>query len=86
VESSVIHLQPDPARRARAGDLDKLRRVAGALFGHRRKQLAGSLLMGGLVRDRQGAARVLAAIGSADSGRCEDLSPAQFVRLAELLS
>lgn len=82
VESSIVRLRPDAGLRAAAGDVARLRRVAGALFGHRRKQLARSLVMAGFADNREDAARILSRIGAAESERCEELTVEQFVRLA----
>jgi 16S rRNA (adenine1518-N6/adenine1519-N6)-dimethyltransferase len=86
VESSVLRIRPDADLRAAAGDLVKLRRVAGGLFGHRRKQLTRSLLMAGLAPDRESATRMLSASGAGEKDRCEQLTVAQFVRLANMAS
>lgn len=86
VESSILRIRPDAELRAAAGDLEKLRQVAGDLFRHRRKQAARSLLMAGRVKDREAAARLLAEIGAAEADRCEQFTVEQFIRLAKLLS
>jgi 16S rRNA (adenine1518-N6/adenine1519-N6)-dimethyltransferase len=85
VESSILRVRPDADPRAAAGDLSKLRRAAGGLFRHRRKQLARSLIMAGFAKDRESAARMLRAVGANERERCERLTVAQFVRLASLL-
>ena len=61
-----------------------VKRVIEAGFAHRRKTLANSLELAGLtLRDR--TVDALAALGQPGSTRAEALSPAEFVRLAELL-
>jgi 16S rRNA (adenine1518-N6/adenine1519-N6)-dimethyltransferase len=86
VESAILRVRPDAELRAAAGDLEKLRQVAGDLFRRRRKQAARSLLMAGRVKDREAAARLLAEIGATEADRCEQFSVTQFIRLAKLLS
>jgi len=85
VENSILRVRPDADLRATAGDLSRLRRAAGGLFRHRRKQLGRSVLMAGLASDRESAARMLSAIGANETDRCEGLTVAQFVRLANLV-
>jgi len=86
VESAVVRVTPDPTLRRKAGDLVRLRSVAGALFRHRRKQLGGALLMTGLAPDRDHAARILSELGVSEKDRAETLSVPQFLRLAALCS
>jgi 16S rRNA (adenine1518-N6/adenine1519-N6)-dimethyltransferase len=62
-----------------------LKRLVEAAFAHRRKTLANSLALAGLVaRDR--AARALEEIGRDPAARAEQLDPAEFVRLAGALA
>jgi 16S rRNA (adenine1518-N6/adenine1519-N6)-dimethyltransferase len=72
-------------RRSAAAPLDPaLKRLVGAAFAHRRKRLANSLeLAGSAPRDRVAAA--LEAIGRDPRARAEELSPPEFVSLAEAL-
>ena len=61
-----------------------VKRVVEAAFAHRRKTLANSLALAGLVsRDR--AAEALASIGRAANVRAEELEPAEFLALAKAL-
>ena len=62
----------------------ELKRVVEASFAHRRKRLPNSLELAGLARRRQGEA-ALASIGRPASTRAEELSPWEFVELAEAL-
>lgn len=64
--------------------LDELKRVVEAAFAHRRKTLPNSLELAGLA-DRGRAAEALAAIGKAAGTRAEELTPSEFVALAEAL-
>ena len=55
-----------------------------AAFAHRRKRLANSLELSGLVpRDR--AAAALAEIGRDENVRAEELAPPEFLALGEAL-
>jgi 16S rRNA (adenine1518-N6/adenine1519-N6)-dimethyltransferase len=61
-----------------------VKRLVGAAFAHRRKRLANSVDLAGLApRDR--AAAALEAIGRDPRARAEELSPPEFVTLAEAL-
>jgi 16S rRNA (adenine1518-N6/adenine1519-N6)-dimethyltransferase len=77
VGSSVVRVTPDPALRAAAGDLARLRTVVHAAFGLRRKTLGNALGRAGLL-----PAGGLAAAGFDPGRRGESLSPAEFLRLA----
>jgi 16S rRNA (adenine1518-N6/adenine1519-N6)-dimethyltransferase len=61
-----------------------VRPLVEAAFAHRRKTLANSFEMSGL-GTREEAEEALAAIGAGRSVRAEELSPSQFVALAEAL-
>lgn len=76
VVSSVARLIPRPAAE-RLADLRPLERVTAAAFGQRRKMLRGSLA--GLFRD---PTAVLTGLGLSPTARAEELSVADFVRLA----
>jgi 16S rRNA (adenine1518-N6/adenine1519-N6)-dimethyltransferase len=76
VVSSVARLTPRPAA-DRLADLGPLERVTAAAFGQRRKMLRGSLA--GLFRD---PTAVLTDLGLSPTARAEELSVADFVRLA----
>jgi len=86
VVSSVIRLTPhdrfglDEARRVR------LRRLAQALFGQRRKQLQKSLrTLAGLALDQEATGRVAARSALDLARRPETLSPAEFLALEAAL-
>ena len=76
VISSVARLTPRPAA-DRLADLRPLERVTAAAFGQRRKMLRGSLA--GLFGD---PTAVLTDLGLSPTARAEELSVADFVRLA----
>jgi 16S rRNA (adenine1518-N6/adenine1519-N6)-dimethyltransferase len=80
VTSSVAHLTPRPASQ-RLTDLAPLERVTAAAFGQRRKMLRGSL--GSLFPD---PVPVLEGLGLSPTARAEELTVADFVRLAGVLT
>jgi 16S rRNA (adenine1518-N6/adenine1519-N6)-dimethyltransferase len=80
VDSALVAFR----RRARPGFTPQLKEVVAAAFAHRRKRLANSLELAGLVsRDR--AAAALDTIGRDRTVRAEELAPPEFVALAEAL-
>jgi dimethyladenosine transferase len=62
----------------------RVKQVVTASFAHRRKQLANSLELAG-VASRAQAAAALEAIGQDPAARAEELSPPEFVALADAL-
>ena len=79
VDSALVAFEREPT--AAIGDM---RRVVEAAFAHRRKTLANSLVQTGTAsRDR--AEEALAAIERPANARAEELTPQEFVRLAEAL-
>ena len=78
VTSSVVRLTPRP-RSQRLADLAPLERVTAAAFGQRRKMLRGALA--GLFPD---PVATLQGLGLSPMARAEELSVADFVRLAAL--
>ena len=61
-----------------------MKRIVEAAFAHRRKTLANSLALAGIVsRDR--AVDALAAIGRDAAVRAEALAPPEFVHLSDTL-
>jgi 16S rRNA (adenine1518-N6/adenine1519-N6)-dimethyltransferase len=80
VESALVAF-----RRTAPGAPLPVKRFVGGAFGHRRKTLANSLSLSGLVT-RERAVEALAAIGRDASVRAEALDPAEFVALAEALT
>jgi 16S rRNA (adenine1518-N6/adenine1519-N6)-dimethyltransferase len=80
VDSALVAFR----RRARPGFTPQLKEVVAAAFAYRRKRLANSLELAGLVsRDR--AAAALDTIGRDRTVRAEELAPPEFVALAEAL-
>jgi 16S rRNA (adenine1518-N6/adenine1519-N6)-dimethyltransferase len=80
VESALVAL-----RRTRPGPSVELKRLVEAAFAHRRKTLANSVELSGLVSRRR-AVDALAAIGREPATRAEALSPPEFVELARALA
>jgi 16S rRNA A1518/A1519 N6-dimethyltransferase RsmA/KsgA/DIM1 with predicted DNA glycosylase/AP lyase activity len=56
-----------------------------AAFAHRRKTLANSVALSGLI-ERAAAEDALLRIGKPASARAEELAPTEFVALADALS
>ena len=86
VESVILRITPDLARRKSVGDLDALKRITGALFRHRRKQVGRALMMANLAPDRATAESLLSRIGADPHARPENLTVAQFIALATALN
>lgn len=82
VDSAVVVL-----RRRRASPAPEVRALIRAAFAHRRKTLAGSLVLGEGFdpRVREHAREALASLGHPADARAERLSPPDFVALAALL-
>jgi len=78
VTSSVARLTPRPAGQ-RLADLAPLEKVTAAAFGQRRKMLRGALA--GIFAD---PVATLEGIGLSPTARAEELSIADFIRLAEM--
>jgi 16S rRNA (adenine1518-N6/adenine1519-N6)-dimethyltransferase len=80
VDSALVAFR----RRELPADFARVKELAGAAFAHRRKRLTNSLELSGLAsRDRATAA--LETIGRDPGARAEELSPPEFVALAEAL-
>jgi 16S rRNA (adenine1518-N6/adenine1519-N6)-dimethyltransferase len=81
VDSALVAFR----RRDLPADFARVKELVGAAFAHRRKRLANSVELAGLAsRDR--AAAALEAIGRDPGARAEELSPLEFVTLAEALA
>ena len=80
VESALVAF-----RRVGPGAPPHVKRVVEGAFGHRRKTLANALALSGLA-SRERATDALAAIGRAANARAEELTPPEFVSLAEALA
>ena len=80
VQSAIVAFR----RRELPDDYQAIKRVVGAAFAHRRKQLANSVELAG-VATRAEAAAALAAIGRDVSTRAEELAPDELAALARAL-
>jgi 16S rRNA (adenine1518-N6/adenine1519-N6)-dimethyltransferase len=79
VDSAIVRLSPKPRERLDARDEALLAKLVTAAFGQRRKMLRNNLQE---LVDEAG----LAAVGVAPTARAEELSVADFVRMANLLA
>ena len=66
-------------------DFPRVKELVGAAFAHRRKRLANSLELAGLA-PRGRATAAVEAIGRDPGARAEELTPSEFVALAEALA
>ncbi len=72
-------------RRVAPAATPRVKKIVEAAFAHRRKTLANSLALSN-VSSRERAVEALDAIGRLPSARAEELSPPEFVGLAEALA
>jgi 16S rRNA (adenine1518-N6/adenine1519-N6)-dimethyltransferase len=79
VDSALVAFERSPT-----ASITDVRPVVESAFAHRRKTLANSLSISGLAT-RSEAEEALAAVGHPTTARAEELEPADFVTLAELL-
>jgi 16S rRNA (adenine1518-N6/adenine1519-N6)-dimethyltransferase len=80
VESALVAF-----RRIAPGATPEVKAIVVGAFAHRRKTLANSLSLVGLV-SRETAVAALAELGRSPDVRAEALEPAEFVALAEALA
>jgi 16S rRNA (adenine1518-N6/adenine1519-N6)-dimethyltransferase len=87
VDSAIVRLDLEPARRAAIGDLHRFHTFVRDVFCHRRKVLRGILLRmaGGKQTEAARATvdRVYAALRLPANARAEDIPPDDFVRLVK---
>ena len=81
VESALVAFERKPLPE----DFGRIKRLVVAAFAHRRKTLANSVAIAGLV-SREQAETTLVRVGRDPRSRAEALTPAEFVVLAEALS
>jgi 16S rRNA (adenine1518-N6/adenine1519-N6)-dimethyltransferase len=82
VASAIVRIRPDPAKRARVGDVRRFRNFLRGLYVHRRKNLRGALA--GSPQERRDKAEVdrkLAELGLEGTVRAEALDVEQHLRL-----
>ncbi len=78
VESAIVAFR----RKALPVDFRRIKQVVEAAFAHRRKQLVNSVELAGLT-DRAQAEAALVRIGKRPNARAEELTPEEFLQLAE---
>lgn len=84
VESAIIHIEYNQAKRDRIPDLNYFHLFARAMFFHRRKFLRAELLSAFKHRlDKQGVDAILAEFGFARETRAEELDVETLIRLCE---
>jgi 16S rRNA (adenine1518-N6/adenine1519-N6)-dimethyltransferase len=87
VDSAIVRIDLEPARRAAIGDLHRFHDFVRDIFCHRRKVLRGVLLRlaGGKKAEAAQAAveRTYAALGLPANVRAEEIPPDDFVRLTK---
>ena len=83
VQSALLRIRPDSARRERAGDVSSLMELVYALFTHRRKSLARSLVQARLAANRNEADDILKACRIEPKRRPESLSMGEWVALVQ---
>lgn len=81
VESALVAFERKPLPK----NFGRIKRLVVAAFAHRRKTLANSVAITGLV-SREQAETTLVRVGRDPRSRAEALTPAEFVALAEALS
>jgi 16S rRNA (adenine1518-N6/adenine1519-N6)-dimethyltransferase len=91
IPRTVFHPQPNVdsvlvgMRRLEAAPSPALRALVGGAFAHRRKTLAGSLVLAGVERKREQIRQALLELGHPADVRAERLAPREFVALARAL-
>ena len=82
VDSGLVAFRRRPG--ANTADLARVKKIVTAAFAHRRKRLANSLELSGSASRAQAEA-ALAEIGRDPKARAEELTPPEFVALADAL-
>ncbi len=84
VDSAIVLIRPNPARRAHVGDVQRLRVFLRDLYSHRRKNLRGALIgWPGGRREKGEVDRKLAEVGIDGVVRAETLDLEQHLRLCQ---
>jgi 16S rRNA (adenine1518-N6/adenine1519-N6)-dimethyltransferase len=82
VDSAIVCIRPDDAKRAHVGDVLRFRHFLRDLYAHRRKNLRGALLaLPGERRPKAEVDQKLAELGLDGTTRAEDLDVEQHLRL-----
>jgi 16S rRNA (adenine1518-N6/adenine1519-N6)-dimethyltransferase len=85
VDSAIVKIMPDAAKRAAVGDVLKFRNFLRDLYAHRRKNLRGGLVsMAGRGFGKQEVDEKLAELGLDGRARAETLDLARHLRLCEV--
>jgi 16S rRNA (adenine1518-N6/adenine1519-N6)-dimethyltransferase len=85
VDSAMVLIRPDAARRAHVGDVQRFRRFLRDLYVHRRKNLRGALAaLPGQDRGKQDIDARLAELGIDGTARAETLDREQHLRLSNV--
>jgi 16S rRNA (adenine1518-N6/adenine1519-N6)-dimethyltransferase len=85
VESAIVSVRPDAAKRAHVGDVHRFRNFLRDLYVHRRKNLRGALAgWPGGRRDKAEVDRQLAELGLEGTVRAEALDVEQHLRLCKV--
>jgi len=85
VDSAFVVLQKKPVNQGESQiDLEVFERFLKSLFSARRKTIVNGLVLCGL--DKENAIEVLNKLGIKENTRAEQISPAQFVEMAGLVS
>lgn len=85
VDSAIVMIRPEESKRAKVGNVVRLRNFLRDLYVHRRKNLRGALRsMPGGRRDKEEVDRELARLGIEGSVRAEDLDLEQHLRLSQV--
>jgi 16S rRNA (adenine1518-N6/adenine1519-N6)-dimethyltransferase len=86
VHSAIIHVLPNPAKRAAIGDLQFFHEFIRSLFQHRRKFLRGVVASGFKERlDKRAIDEILAPFGLPPDARAEQLDVKTLIALSESL-
>ena len=82
VESAIVRIRPDAAKRTQVGDVHRFRNFLRDLYTHRRKNLRGALVaVPSLDLEKAEVDRRLAGLGLEGTTRAEDLDIEQHLRL-----
>jgi len=86
VESAIVRLVPDAARREAIRDPNVFAAVVRAAFSHRRKKLANALSAAHLLAEETPIGELLSRCGIAPTARAEDVGLAHYVALSNALA
>ncbi len=85
VDSAIVRIVPQPAKRSHVGDVARLRLFLRDLYSHRRKNLRGALsALPDSRHSKQEIDRLLEQLGIPGTVRAEELDPEQHLRLCNV--